>query len=73
MTKKPWLFRVAMGILRVLEKQLMKLPFEKIIMLLKRPELDVDQVIAEADRHEAIDEKLLARLAKVKLCGCRSE
>lgn len=98
--RKPWLFRVAMGILRVLEKQvlvapppfpssplsrmllqLMKLSFERIILLLKvssaralehfliafwtqNPgQIDVMQVIDEADRHEAINDKMLARLS----------
>lgn len=39
------------------------MPFEQIVLLLKRAPVDVDEVIQEADRHEAIDDRLLARLA----------
>lgn len=61
---KLFLFRAAMGILRLLEKDLMRLNFEKIILLLKHPPVTARDVIEEADKFGAIDDRMLARMMK---------
>ena len=61
---KLYLFRVAMGILRLQEKELLRMDFETIILRLKNPQLSIRDVIEEADRFATIDEKLMARLRR---------
>lgn len=53
-----------MAILRILQKQLLKLPFEQIIMLLKTPPVEIKEVISEADKFSTIDQKMLRRMIK---------
>jgi hypothetical protein len=61
---KLYLFRVAMGILRLQEKELLQMDFENIILRLKDPPVAIRDVLEEADRFATIDDKMMARLRK---------
>ncbi len=61
---KLYLFRVAMGILRLQEKDLLTMEFEAIILRLKNPQVSVKEVMEEADRFATIDDRLIQRLKR---------
>ena len=61
---KLYLFRVAMSILRLQEKELLKMEFENIILRLKHPGVSAKDVIEEADRFASIDDKLYMRIRR---------
>ena len=55
---KPWLFKVALGILRCLRKKILTLPFEKIILLLKRPPVEAKEVMKHAFRYTTVTQEM---------------
>lgn len=61
---KVYLFRVAMGILKLQEKDLLEMRFEAIIMRLKNPVISLRDTLDEADRFSTIDERFLTALRK---------
>jgi hypothetical protein len=64
-TGKVFLFRVGIGILKLLESALMKLDFDECLVALKNAaNFKVATVVEEADKFSAVDEKLIKKLKK---------
>ena len=61
---KLYLFRVAMAILKILEKRILKLPFEKVVVMLKSPPVEAKQVMEKAERFGSITEEMYRGLAR---------
>jgi hypothetical protein len=60
-----FLFRVGIGIIKLLESALMKLDFDDCLVVLKNAtNLNVRKVVEEADKFSAVDAKMIKRLKK---------
>ena len=60
---KLYIFRVSMAILKLLEKKLLKLPFESIVQMLKAPPVTLNKVLEKAERFSSIDESMYKHLS----------
>lgn len=59
---KIYLFHVSMAILKLLHNDILKLPFEKVVILLKSPPVTAEAVLEKAERFASITEEMYAKL-----------